>query len=133
MYRLVRKAVAAIPSFVVLLPYAVFAQNGGLPSKIVPCNGVDCRCEHLVTLAQNLINAGIFIAVFLSAMIFAYAGWLYISNEAIGEQQKAKKTFTNVVIGIIVILGAWLVIDTLMKQILKDNIVWNNICAGLGL
>jgi len=132
MSTLLRRTAVAIPAMVALLPYAVFAQ-GGLPSQIVPCQGVDCKCEHLVTLAQNIINTGIFIAVFLSAILFAYAGWLYISNEAINEQQRAKNIFSNVVIGLIIILVAWLVVDTLMSQLLKDNIVWNNICVGLGL
>ena len=140
MYSAMRRAVVAIPATVAFLPYLVFAQGAGLPKQIVTCNGAvagnglpACGCEHLIALAQNLINTGIFIAIFLSAMLFAYAGWLYLTNEAIGEQQKAKGIFANVVIGLIIILAAWLVVDTLMKGVLKDNITWNNICAGLGL
>lgn len=129
-----RRAIAFIPAAAALLPYAVFAQQpGGLPKQIVPCNGIDCKCEHLVTLAQNVINGGIFLAIFLSAILFAYAGWLYISDQAIGQKAKAKKLFTNVAIGLIVIMAAWLVVDTLVSSLLKDNIVWNNICANLGL
>lgn len=131
-----RRYLAFVPAALALLPFAVFAQHGsaaGLPDRIVPCNGLDCKCEHLIQLAQNLINGGIFLSIFFAAILFAYAGWLYLSNEAIGQQQKAKKLFTNVFIGLIVIMVAWLVVDTLMKSLLKDNIVWNNICANLGL
>jgi uncharacterized membrane protein YidH (DUF202 family) len=131
-----RRYLAFVPAALALLPFAVFAQQGsaaGLPDRIVPCNGLDCKCEHLIQLAQNLINGGIFLSIFFAAILFAYAGWLYLSNEAIGQQQKAKKLFTNVFIGLIVIMVAWLVVDTLMKSLLKDNIVWNNICANLGL
>jgi hypothetical protein len=124
-----------LPLLAALLPYFAFAQQGGrgLPEKIVPCNGIDCKCEDLVQLAQNLINGGIFLSIFLAALLFAYAGWLYLSNEAIGQKDKAKKLFSNVAIGLIVIMVAWLVVDTLMSSLLKDNIVWNNICTGLGL
>lgn len=129
------RALSYLPLLAALLPYFAFAQQGGggLPDKIVPCNGIDCKCEHLVQLAQNLINGGIFLSIFLAALLFAYAGWLYMSNEAIGQKDKAKKLFGNVAIGLIVIMVAWLVVDTLMSSLLKDNIVWNNICTGLGL
>jgi ABC-type nickel/cobalt efflux system permease component RcnA len=84
-----------------------------------------------VTLAQNVMNTGIFIAIFLSAMIFAYAGWLYLSNQAIGEQQRAKKMFANVAFGLVIILAAWLVVDTLMRTLLKDSVTWSNICSQI--
>jgi hypothetical protein len=133
MYRFVRRALTLAPTLIALAPYAVFAQGKGLPSKIVTCDGIHCKCSDLITLGQNIINTGIFFAIFFSAMLFAYAGWLYLTNEAVGGQEKAKGMFSNVAIGLVIILGAWLVVDTLMKGLLKDNIVWNNICAGLGL
>lgn len=129
---MIRRVVAYLPIALALLPYAVFAQqNRGLPSKIVPCTGINCGCDDLITLAQNLINTGIFIAVFLSALIFAYAGWLYLSNEAIHEQQRARRMFSYVVTGLIIILAAWLIVDTLMGTLLKDNVSWNNICSRI--
>jgi hypothetical protein len=118
---------------VAFLPYVLFAQQRGLPDRIVPCSGVDCTCQHLIQLAQNLINAGIYIAVFLSAVLFAYAGWLYMSNEAIGAQNKAKGLFQNTAIGLVIILSAWLVVDTLMTETLKTSVVWNDICQYLKL
>lgn len=134
MQLVMRWALVAIVMFALSLPYILFAQqNGGLPERIVPCEGVDCTCQDLITLSQNLLNGGIFLAVFISAMLFAYAGWLYVSNEAIGEQQRAKSIFSNVVIGLIVILSAWLIVNTLMGQLLKDDLSVTNICAKLGL
>ena len=113
---------------VVAFPFFVFAQ-AGLPSQIVPCNGVDCNVCHLAKLAQNIINTGIFITIFLSAVLFAYAGFLYLSNEAIGAQQQAKKIFGNVAIGLCILLAAWLVVDTLMKSVLGGSFgPWNDVC-----
>ncbi|OGG60797.1 hypothetical protein A2765_01650 [Candidatus Kaiserbacteria bacterium RIFCSPHIGHO2_01_FULL_56_24] len=132
MHRSARRVAGMFPILIALAPYAVFAQGKGLPQQIVPCTGADCKCQDLITLGQNLINTGIFIAIFLSAMLFAYAGWLYLTNEAIGKQEKAKGIFANVAIGLIIILASWLVVDTLMRGVLKDNIVWNNICQNLG-
>jgi hypothetical protein len=118
---------------VLTLPMLVFGQGGaGIPAQIVPCNGVDCTVCHLATLAQNLLNAGIFIFVFIAAMLFAYAGFLYLTNEAIGKQQQAKKIFGNVAIGLIILLSSWLVVDTLMKTVLGGSFgPWNDICTLL--
>ena len=114
----------------IVAPYLLYAQSI-LPKQIVPvgCDGVNCTICHLGELAQNILNAGIVLSVFLSALLFAYAGWLYLTNEAIGQQQKAKDTFKNVVIGLVIILAAWLIVDTLMKMTLGgDYLPWNNVC-----
>lgn len=122
-------------SLLMAFPFAVFAQtNPGLPKQIVPCNGVDCTVCHLATLAQNIINTGVFIFVFFSAMMFAYAGFLYVTNEAIGEQAKARSIFSNVAMGLVILLAAWLVVDTLMKALLGGDFgPWNDICRAVGL
>lgn len=100
--------------------------NGALPGNGLPACGV---CD-LAKLAQNVLNAGIYIAVFLSALLFAYAGFLYLTNEAIGQQQRAKSMFQDVVFGLVIILGAWLVVDTLMKTLVGGQYLpWNRICG----
>lgn len=100
---------------------------------IVPCNGVDCTVCDIARLAQNLLNAAIYLAVFFSAFLFAYAGFLYLTNEAIGQQQKAKQMFTNVLLGMVVLMGAWLFVDTVMKMLMPGGagggyFPWNSIC-----
>lgn len=116
-------------------PLLVFGQTQpGLPRRIVPCDGVDCTVCDLATLAQNIINAGVFIFVFFSALMFAYAGFLKLTNEAVGKQAEANTIFTNVALGLIVLLSAWLVVDTLMKSVLGGDFgPWNDICRVVGL
>ena len=113
-----------------LLPVLALAQQG----PIVPqnCSGPDCTICDLVTLAQNVINTGIFIAIFLSAILFAYAGWLYLTSgiEDLGDAKKARSMFKNVVFGLIIILGAWLIVDTIMRTLTgADWGPWNNLCS----
>ena len=100
-----------------LLPVLALAQQG----PIVPqnCSGPDCTICDLVTLAQNILNTGIFIVIFLSAILFAYAGWLYLTSgiEDLGDAKKARSMFKNVVFGLIIILGAWLFVDTIMRTL----------------
>jgi hypothetical protein len=120
-----------------LAPAISFAA-AGLPTQIVPCSGAvardglpACTICHIAELAQNLLNSAIFLAVFMSAILFAYAGWLYLTNEALQGQSEARGLFKDVVMGLIVILGAWLVIDTLMKTVSGGQYFpWNSVCGG---
>ncbi|HWO07004.1 MAG TPA: hypothetical protein VNM40_00285 [Candidatus Paceibacterota bacterium] len=131
MAKVAQLALGAYYALVITFPLLVFAQ-AGIPARIVPCDGIDCEVCHLATLAQNLLNAGIFIFIFIAAMLFAYAGFLYLTNEAIGEQQRARSIFKNVAIGLVILLSAWLIIDTLMKTVLKGDFgPWNDVCAVL--
>ena len=123
----------SMAAFAVLLlflcaPLVIHADD--LIPTIVPCDGVNCTICHLADLAQNLVNAGIFISVFMSAILFAYAGWMYLSNEAVGEVERAKKIFLDVVLGLVLILGAWIVVDTLMHALLRGSFgPWNSVCG----
>jgi len=106
--------------------------SAALPDKIVPCNGVDCDVCDIAKLAQNTLNAGIYIAIFLSAILFAWAGWKYVSAGGdSGKVRSAREIFTNVLIGLVIILAGWLVVDTIMKTFVSESATlgpWNEIC-----
>lgn len=113
---------------VLLTPYLVSAQ-------LVPCEGFGpngCNACHLVDLAQNVINFLITLSIGLAVLAFSWAGILMVTaagNE--GQVTKAKGIFTNVLIGITIALAAWLIIDTVMKLLVQDNLggfgPWNTI------
>ncbi len=118
-----------------IAPSIVLAQRNSLPGQIVPasCNevgGCQSICD-LATIAQNVLNTGIYIAVFLSAILFAWAGWLYLTSAAGSEISRAKSIFFNVVVGLVIILAGWLVVDTLMRTLVGNGGSfgpWNKIC-----
>lgn len=118
-------------SFVVAnsIPIFTFAQK--LPEKIVPCGGVDCTICHIATLAHNVLNAGIFVAVFLSAALFTWAGIKYVTAGGdSGKVGDARKIFWNVTLGLVIILAGWIVVDTLMRTLTNANFgPWNDICT----
>lgn len=113
--------------------------------QIVPCTGVmegksstgetltPCTVCHIAQVAQNVLNTGIYIAVFLSGFLFAWAGLLYVTNITNPSGiTKAKTLFGSVLIGLLIILAAWLVIDTLMKTLTPNGGKfgpWNEICT----
>ncbi len=96
-----------------VLPNFVHAQ-----SAIVPCDGVVVKCgfTSFITLIQNIITFAIkYIIIPVGAIIFAYVGFLFLTSGGSSEtRKKAKGIFIKVVIGIIVILAAWLIVSTIL-------------------
>lgn len=95
---------------------------------IVPCNGPDCRACDFVQLGQNLINWFIAISASTIALTFAWGGMkMVMSGGDMGAVSSARAIMTNSIIGLIIILGSWLIVDTMLKLFLDDQSygVWN--------
>jgi Type IV secretion system pilin len=119
-----------------LTPLAATAQ-GVVPSRLVPVAGANGEygfCE-LMQLGQNLLNFTIFIGVVACAFTFMYAGYLYMTAgvDGLGKGEAgiklAKKMFKNVLIGIVVILGAWLIVDTLISSLTTTSLTGGLTCT----
>ena len=71
--------------------------------------------------------------IVLSAVMFAWAGFEALTAAGSTEKyMKAKRIFSNVVIGLVIILCSWLIIDTLMRTLVGNGSgygkPWNKIC-----
>lgn len=114
-----------IPTLLVLfLPSLLFA--GGL----VPCDGPKCTICDIAELGQNIINYMVMIAASVAALLFAYAGILYITAGGdSGKISSAHQIFFNVFVGFMLILAAWLIVNLIMMGLLKEDYQdWNVIC-----
>lgn len=120
----------------IVLPLSAFAASAGAcPDSLIPCGcdtggtpGVvdpaeQCTFDDFIVLAQNVINFLIFkIAAPLAAIMFAYAGYLYLTNRGNEAQVKqAHDVFTYVLIGLIVALAAWLTVNFIVTFFLKPE------------
>ncbi|MBI1999461.1 MAG: hypothetical protein HYS74_02295 [Parcubacteria group bacterium] len=112
------------------LPFLVLVAVLGIPSALfaaglVPCGGPGeppCGFDQLIKLVENLIDFAILIAAPLAAIMFAYAGWLYLSSQ--GSEQKVKSAhgvFMTVLWGILFILGAWIFVKFLTAAFLREG------------
>jgi hypothetical protein len=116
----------------------VLVSAAGL-TQIVPTDctgngGCQSICD-IAQLAQNVLNDGIYVAVFLSAALFAWAGWRHMSAGGdAGQIKEANKVFSSVFIGLVLILSAWLIVSTLMSVLTGSGatptLPWNQICSG---
>src|SRR3989344_3739247 len=99
--------------FVIIVPVVSFA--GGL----VPCDGTaanPCDFNAFMALINKVIKFTLFdLALPIAAIMFAWAGFLMVtaggSTERVG---KAKRIFTNVAIGFIIAVIAFLIVRTIL-------------------
>src|SRR3989344_1502800 len=103
-----------LASVVILLHVFVGAQSN--ETGLIPCDGTDCNTEHLIQLANNVIEFLIKMLGVIAVIALVYTGFrLVVSAGNESEWGKAKEMFTNIVIGIIIILSAFLVVDIILE------------------
>ncbi len=118
------KLLSLIPATVlmlvfVLLPDFVLAQG---QEGFVPCRGRECNLCHLIELGGNVLNWLVGILSIIAVLLFVYAGIRLVTSGGNTEAKElAKNIFTNVLIGYIIVLAAWLLVDTGMKILLRDQ------------
>lgn len=96
----------------------------------------ECTTCGLVTLAHNLIQLAVFMSVVIAAIMFAYAGALYLFSAASPANiSKAHGIFWDVLLGLVLVLAAWMIVDVIMKVLYGDGPQdwgpWNEILCGV--
>lgn len=129
-----RYSFATVVAFLILTtPFLIFAQ-GGIPDRLVPCDGPDCTICHGAQLMQNIMSFLIGVGVFVATGMFAYAGGKFIYAGTVGDGNGlaiAKKLFVQVGWGLVLVLGAYLLVDTIMRVLTGAQFgPWNNICPA---
>lgn len=82
----------------------------------------ECDFDELVALIRRVINYLIIIAVPVSAAVFAYAGIKYMTAAGdTGKMAEARRIFTKVILGFVVMLSAWLVVFAITSALLEDS------------
>ncbi|MBI3074672.1 MAG: hypothetical protein HYY92_00445 [Parcubacteria group bacterium] len=117
--------------FIITAPLALSA-DGFPPTPIVPpCednygDGTTevCGFVTLMHLIRHLIDFALFLAMPIAAGLFSWAGFLYLSAGANpGNISKAHGIFWSVFIGLLWVLGAWLVIKLISDALLKPEYI----------
>lgn len=123
-------SVAGFILALMFLPALVMAQDSGL----IPCGYGDNPCDtgDVATFVNGLIDFLIRMLGIIAVIVMVYAGFMLVTSGGDeGKWTKAKELFTNVVIGIVIILAAWLVVDTIMSALTGDGLdVWGRLTGG---
>jgi len=90
----------------------------------VTCEGPDCNACHIVNLVNEVIRWLFFMVGLIFAIMMMIAGFgLVTSGGDTAALSKAKEKFRNVIIGLIIAMAAWLLIDTLMRGLMGGGSV----------
>jgi hypothetical protein len=96
----------------------IVTASGGL----VPCTGApgdECQFCKLVDLVNNVISWIAGVMTVIAAIIFTVAGFKLVTSAGnTSAKQGAKNLMTNGIIGLIIILAAWLLLDFGLKALL---------------
>lgn len=100
-------------------------------AQLAGCTGPDCGTCQVINLANGIIMWLIGFIFLLFALLLVRAGVnLVTSGGNPGALQAAKDNFINAIIGFIIILAAWLIVDTVMRALISDRsgaLVWSEI------
>lgn len=111
-----------------LIPFWVGAQTaptGGVTGQslgLFPCNGPDCTFQHVVELANKIINALFVIIMIIAPLLIARAGYYYvISSDRPTERAKANSQLTNLVIGLVIVAGAYAIVKLVLSVLINPT------------
>ena len=111
--------------FICLLVFGLFLWSSTeVWAQIVPAGTNNYSPEgygtcEAVDLANNVIKFLFGMASLFAVIVFVYAGFLMVSSRGdAGQVQKAKGMFTNVIIGFVIMLAAFLIVNTVLGILL---------------
>ena len=146
-----------------LLPSGAFAQGAG--SMFDPIIPEACKCASVPVIGadgnptgqtspsaanwgcvllvlQNVINTAVGIAVLVVILAIVYAGFVFMTSGGSPERRtQGRNVLANSIIGLLILLDAWLGVDFVMKVVYNPNAVfsgstqlgpWNAIWSSSG-
>ncbi|MEK7613776.1 MAG: pilin [Patescibacteria group bacterium] len=128
-----KKALIFLGVFLFLLaPGVVFAESflGPIVPVEIQEGGPYLQGCDLVKLFDSALKFAVGFATMVATLMFAYAGFLYVTAASKPENlNQAKSVFGNVFTGFIIILIAWLVVDLIMSVFVDEKKIgpWNQI------
>lgn len=100
-------------------PTPALAQN---IAGFAGCDGPDCSACNIINLANEGLQWFIGFLFVLFALLVAYAGFqLVVSGGNHHALDEAKNKFINAIVGLLIILAAWLIVDTIMRGLVGQT------------
>ncbi len=115
------------------LPADAYAQFGPIVPEV--CRTCPCGFGGVLAIIQNVVNFLIGIGIIIATLIIVWGGILYVLSPANPENRStANKMLINAVVGLLITLSAWLIVDFVMKTLYGGQFgPWNSILiSGTG-
>lgn len=105
-----------------MFPVVTWAQVG-IPCGDISSGGHECGFDDILVLINNIVKFLMFsVAVPLAALGFMFVGGkMVLSSNKESAKTEAKESFTNIAIGFLMMLGAYVFIKTILFAFLNDR------------
>lgn len=134
------RILAVLAFFVIVssVPLIAEAAGGSFYGPIVPtecnCPGTAASFGCVLATIQNVINFAVTLGCVAATIALAFAGFTWMMNGSNPEKRaQGRNMLINVLIGLVILLTAWLSIDFLMKKLYNEGSTygpWNSILQG---
>lgn len=127
-----------------LFSLPVVASAAGIPffGPIIPKENPLCPAGWgmLIVVINNIILLLLTLAiVFVAPLMIAWAGFLLVVSQGdSGKRTEARKILTNTIVGIVIALAGWLIVDAIMAVLYNKaapglgNVAWSDIITSGG-
>lgn len=105
---------------ILLLPSISYAAESTFFGPIVPqeCHSCPCGFAGVLEIMRHLMNFAVTFGVIVLTVVIAWAGLMYILSATNPESRsKANGLITGAIIGIVLVLSSWLIIDFVMRTL----------------
>lgn len=101
-----------------ILPFSVEAQSG-----FVQCTGAEnCDFDAFVNTIAKLLEFLFQLTTIIAIIVITYAGFLYLTaGENSGNISRAHQLLWYAVIGFLIALSAWLIVEVLLNSLNVDQ------------
>lgn len=120
-----------VVSLAVMFPSVTLAVD---PGGLVTCSGPeDCNFCTFIQMVSVIISWLFGFLVLVAVLLIVFAGFkLVVSAGNPSAMTAAKGMISNVIIGFVIVMAAWLIVDTLMKTLANpgakiDIGMWNEL------
>jgi hypothetical protein len=118
--------VLAIMVIIILPATKVVADNSYTLLAPLPCVGGDCSTQATQTTLKDYIPGLFNLAIGLSAafavLMIVIGGFQYMSTDAIQGKANGKQRIKNAIYGLVLVIGAWLILYTINPALLTLNL-----------
>ena len=117
--------------FVLFAGVMVYAQTDNKYTTLAPLpnttscgadSGTNCTAD-LTSYLPGIFNLSIGIAAVLAFVMITYGGILYMTTDAISGKTQGREYITNALWGLLLVIGAYVILYTINPQILNFNLI----------
>jgi len=121
----------------VFFPTIGFAQTEEVSGGLVTCGyegAPDCDFCTFVQMVDKIIDFLFILLVLSAVLVVMIAGFkMVVSGGNVSAWENAKGMLTNVIVGLFIVMAAWLIVDTIMKALLSPSADFNGAESGFGM